>query len=80
MKVRGNGQAKVLTSSELALLFSEGLTTPRDRALFGVCLFTGCRISEALGLRREDVGSEVITFRRGMTKGKLMTREVGVVF
>jgi integrase/recombinase XerD len=40
MKVRGNGQAKVLTSSELALLFSEGLTTPRDRALFGVCLFT----------------------------------------
>ncbi|MEB3188802.1 MAG: site-specific integrase [Snowella sp.] len=78
MKVRGNGQAKVLTSAELALLFGEGLTTPRDRLLFGVCLFTGCRISEALGLRGEDVGSEVITFRRGMTKGKLMTREVGI--
>jgi len=78
MKVQGNGQAKVLTPAELTLLFTEGLTTPRDRALFGVCLFTGCRISEALGLRRADVGTEVMTFRRGMTKGKLMTREVGI--
>ena len=78
MKVQGNGQAKVLTPAELMLLFTEGLTTPRDRALFGVCLFTGCRISEALGLRRADVGTAVMPFRRGMTKGKLMPREVGI--
>ena len=71
MKVQGNGQAKVLTSGELALLFEKGFVSPRDRVLFGICLFTGCRISEALGLRREDVGMATITFRRGMTKGKL---------
>ena len=57
MKVQGNGQAKVLTSGELALLFEEGFVSPRDRVLFGICLFTSCLISEALGLRREDVGS-----------------------
>lgn len=78
MKVQGNGQAKVLTSGELALLFEKGFLSPRDRVLFGICLFTGCRISEALGLRREDVGAATITFRRGMTKGKLSTREIGI--
>lgn len=78
MKVQGNGQAKVLTSGELSLLFEEGFVSPRDRVLFGICLFTGCRISEALGLRMEDVGTTTITFRRGMTKGKLSTREIGI--
>ena len=60
MKVRGNGQAKVLTSAELALLFGEGLTTPRARLLFGICLFTGCLILETLGLK----GVSIHRFRR----------------
>ncbi|MHC5762682.1 hypothetical protein [Nostoc sp.] len=42
MKVDGNGQGKILTQDELKRLFTEGFLTPRDRALFGICLFTGC--------------------------------------
>ena len=48
MKVDGNGQGKILSQDELRRLFTEGFLTPRDRALFGICLFTGCRVSEAL--------------------------------
>ncbi|WP_334704743.1 hypothetical protein [Nostoc sp.] len=36
MKVDGNGQAKVLSKDELKRLFTEGLLTPRDHALFGI--------------------------------------------
>jgi hypothetical protein len=39
MKVDGHGQAKVLTSHEIAKLF-EALEGDRDRALFGICLYT----------------------------------------
>ncbi|MEY3334931.1 MAG: hypothetical protein RLZZ176_3236 [Cyanobacteriota bacterium] len=48
MKVAVNGQAKTLNSDELRLLFDKSLTNPRDRTLFAICLFTGCRVSEAL--------------------------------
>lgn len=48
-KVDGHGQAKILSDEELARLFEEGFQSWRDdRALFGICLFTGCRISEAI--------------------------------
>lgn len=76
MKVNGNGQGKVLTPDELNLLFTNGLLSPRDRALFGICLFTGCRVSEALGLNTTDIKGETITFRKNTTKGKLKTRVV----
>jgi integrase/recombinase XerD len=76
MKVNGNGQAKVLDAEELRSLFSQGLLSPRDRALFGICLYTGCRISEALALTLKDVQGGVITFRKQNTKGKLKTRSV----
>jgi integrase/recombinase XerD len=78
MKVKGNGQAKVLTTEELKLLFTEGLKSARDRALFGICLFTGCRVSEALALQINDIKSGVITFRKSTTKGKLKTRAVDI--
>jgi integrase/recombinase XerD len=78
MKVSGNGQAKVLTSQELRRLFEEGLTTSRDRALFGICLFTGCRVSEALALRTTDIKAGTLTFRKSTTKGKLKTRVVDI--
>lgn len=78
MKVNGNGQAKVLTSKELERLFKEGLILPRDRCLFAICLFTGCRISEALALETTDIKNGTLTFRKSTTKGKLKTREVNI--
>jgi len=71
MEVNRNGQGKILSPEELKLLFTEGLTSPRDRALFAICLFTGCRISEALALQTSDIKSGTITFRKSTTKGKL---------
>ena len=78
MKVDGNGQGKILTTDELRLLFSEGLRNERDRALFGICLFTGCRVSEALALQTTDIRGGTLTFRKSTTKGKLKTRVVDV--
>ncbi len=76
MKVSGNGQAKVLTTAELQQLFSDGLIKPRDKCLFAICLFTGCRISEALALQKTDIKNKTITFRKSTTKGKLKTRTI----
>jgi integrase/recombinase XerD len=78
MKVNGNGQGKVLTPAELEKLFEEGFTRERDRALFAICLFTGCRISEALALQTTDIKGGTITFRKSTTKGKLKTRAVDI--
>jgi integrase/recombinase XerD len=78
MKVAGNGQARLLSSEELKLLFSEGFKCQRDKALFGICLHTGCRISEALKLRVVDVTFTHILFRKANTKGQLDSREVRV--
>ena len=84
MKVSGNGQAKILTAIELEQLFNDGLINPRgavalasrDRCLFAICLFTGCRISEALSLQKTDIKNKTITFRKSTTKGKLKTRTI----
>jgi integrase/recombinase XerD len=78
MKVSGNGQGKVLTQQELRQLFAQGLITPRDRALFGICLFAGCRVSEALALQTTDIKGQTLTFRKSTTKGKLKTRVVDI--
>jgi integrase/recombinase XerD len=78
MKVAGNGQGKILTPEELRRLFTEGLRSPRDKALFGICLFTGCRVSEALALQTSDIKGETLTFRKSTTKGKLKTRVVDI--
>ena len=85
MKVNRHGQAKILTVEEIQLLFSEGLTNERDRVLFGVMLFTACRVNEASTLRTEDVYEpsgrvrDEIIFRKGNTKGKLATRTIPVI-
>ena len=78
MKVAGNGQGKILTPEELKLLFAEGFIRERDRALFGICLFTGCRVSEALALQTSDIKGGTLTFRKSTTKGKLKTRVVDI--
>ncbi len=76
MKVNGNGQAKILSQVELDRLFA-GFDNDRDRCLFGICFHTGCRISEALQLTVNDVGT-TITFRKSITKGKKGTRSIPV--
>ena len=78
MKVAGNGQAKILSTDELRLLFAEGFKSPRDRAMFAICLFTGCRISEALALQTTDIKGGTLTFCKSTTKGKLKTRAVDI--
>jgi integrase/recombinase XerD len=84
MKINRHDQAKVLTPDEIAQLFTIGLTHERDRALFGICLYTACRINEACSLFTADVFGargevrERITFRRDSTKGKQATRSIPV--
>ncbi|MGE5655103.1 MAG: tyrosine-type recombinase/integrase [Actinomycetota bacterium] len=85
MKVDRHGQSKVLSQSEIRLLFAEGLQTDRDRALFGICLYTAARIAEACTLRIVDVytpegkvRSDLI-IRKSNTKGKLATRCIPVI-
>lgn len=84
MKIDRHGKAKVLSQEEIQLLFNEGLTTLRDRCLFGICLYTACRINEACTLRRTDVFDNKrnvrpeLIIRKGNTKGKLATRTIPV--
>jgi len=78
MKVKGNGKAAILSREQLKLLFTEGLRSERDRALFGICLYTGCRVSEALGLHTTDIISGTIIFRKSTTKGKVKTRSMTI--
>lgn len=79
MKVHGNGQASILSPENLRLLFTEGFECQRDRALFGICFYTACRISEALHLQRDDVTDTHILFRKSITKGRIASRELRIV-
>lgn len=85
VKIDRHGQASVLSQYEIELLFSEGLESARDRALFGFCLYTAARIAEACSMRTEDVYTSAgrvrpyINIRKGSTKGKLSTRTIPVI-
>jgi len=85
MKIDRHGQAKILTQAEIQLLFSQGLQSDRDRVLFGVCLFSGCRIREACTLLTVDVYDRTgkvrpkLLLRKGNTKGKLATRTIPII-
>ena len=85
MKIDRHGRAKILTQAEIQLLFSSGLETQRDRAIFGICLYTACRINEACTIRTVDVYDTrgrvrtELTIRKGNTKGKLATRSIPVI-
>lgn len=84
MKVNRHGRAKILSFEEIQLLFRNGLTNIRDRALFAVMLFSACRVCEVCSLLTTDVyefsglRSDII-FRKGNTKGKLATRTIPVL-
>ncbi len=85
MKIDRHGRAKILTQAEIQLLFSSGLDNNRDRALFGICLYTACRINEACTLLTVDVYDTRrrvrtdLAIRKGNTKGKLATRSIPVI-
>ena len=55
MKTNRFGRAEILSPHQISLLFTEGFTRSRDRALFGVCLYTAARINEACTLLTGDV-------------------------
>ncbi len=94
MKNALHGKAKILTQAEIQLLFSQGFQEARDseallltadRALFGICLFSACRIREACTLRVSDAYDASgrvlprLTIRKGNTKGKLATRSIPII-
>jgi integrase/recombinase XerD len=85
MKIERHGQAKILTQQEIELLFNKGLLSERDRTLFGVCLYTVCRIAEACSLMVKDIYTNsgtvrsTINGRKANTKGKLQTRTIPVI-
>ncbi len=81
MKVNKFGRAAILTPAQITLLFNEGFTQARDRALFGVCLYAAARINEACTLLKGDVIGikgvrDVLVIRSYNTKGKQSTREI----
>jgi integrase/recombinase XerD len=71
-KVKGEGKARIFTEAELVALFDsdEGLPTARDRFVFGLCYFTGARISEVLALTVGDIEGNRVTYRSATTKTK----------
>lgn len=81
MKVNRHGQGEILSDSQIDSLFTHGFLKARDRALFGVCLYTGARIGEACKLFKEDCFVEEVPrtkliLRKDSTKGKRVSREI----
>lgn len=81
MKIKGRGQAKILSLEERERFFSEGFLCARDRALNAICRYTACRISEARQLRYRyvfhlDKVRDIITFGKDITKGQQATRQI----
>ena len=77
MKVKGSGQAEILTREQQQAFF-EACPSDRERALFGICLYTGCRISEALQIKGEYITGGYITLAKQTTKGKHQTRQIKI--
>ena len=81
MRIDRNGQAKILNQEEIYSFFNEGCECYRDKALFGLCLYTACRIVEARQAHYVDVFDgekvrDVIILRKCNTKGKQETRVI----
>ncbi|MBD1903688.1 tyrosine-type recombinase/integrase [Trichocoleus sp. DQ-A3] len=85
MKIDRHGKAKILSQTEIQLLFSQGLQTERDRCLFAVALFSACRINEACTLLTQDVYDTKrrvrpnLLIRKANTKGQLETRTIPII-
>jgi integrase/recombinase XerD len=78
-----NGQAEIWTPQQFASILAE--LRPNMRALFAVCYYCGCRVSEARQLQAADIVADSpsetrrdrIVFRRATTKTK-RTRAVPI--
>lgn len=87
MKIDRHGRAKILTQSEIQLLFNQGFTLNpvRERTLFALCLYTACRINECVTLHTRDVYDSRLRVRphllsrKGHTKGKLATSTIPII-
>ena len=66
MKNSRNGQAEVLSESQLTALLD--VLSSQYRALFAICYYSSCRISEALKLEAGDIIGDRIVFRAATTK------------
>ena len=83
MKVNRYGRAEILTPNQINQLFTNGFLNPRDKALFGVCLYAAARINEACTLFYADaIGvkgvRDKVVIRSFNTKGKQDTREIDI--
>lgn len=83
MKVNRFGRAEILTPDQITLLFTQGFANPRDKALFGICLYAAARINEVCTLFYADaIGlkgvREKLVIRCFNTKGKQETREIDI--
>lgn len=82
MKINRFGQAEIFSSDQVSLLFTEGFVNPRDRSLFGICLYGGARINEACTMLKGDIVStskglrSKLIMRKHNTKGGRDTREI----
>jgi len=85
VKIDRHGKAKVLSPEEIGRLFTDGLTTVRDKTLGAVMLYTGCRVNEAVTLKIKDVYNSrgriraELIIRKGNSKGKLATRSIPIL-
>jgi integrase/recombinase XerD len=75
-KANRNGQAAVW-ESEAQFLQVCAEMTPATRSVMLICYYTCCRVGEAVQLRRADITSGQIVFRRATTKTK-RTRSVPI--
>ena len=66
MKNQRSGKAEILSEAQLVELLAQ-LPHPHQ-AIFAICYYTSCRISEALQLKASDLMGDRIVFRAGTTK------------
>lgn len=81
MLINRNGQARILTQSELKNLFNQGFKCARNKALFAIAFYTACRVSEARQMHfvdafHKDIVRDDIIIRKANTKGKQATRTI----
>ncbi len=85
MKRNRHGRGKILTHSEIQLLFNEGLPNNFYRCLFAIALFSAARINEVCTLFTEDIFDKHgtvrshLTIRKCHTKGQLGTRTIPII-
>jgi integrase/recombinase XerD len=75
------GKRKYLSREEGLKFLRQARLLPKERALFCLTLYyTGCRISEALGLRQSDIDDEmkVILVRTLKKRGRRVIRRIPV--